>query len=624
MAENDSKIPLQVQTTANYNFVPIVDTVLMEHSSQNVKYSKIATEKNSGEIKITLKAETPIFVSDKDGEFFKGANNIETIPGSTIRGMVRGNMQILGYDKITNDIEDYKIYFRNMTGSSSGLYAGLKKHYNTVLGTETTKLKSKNNKKGGASISIPKNIKSGYLSCENGVYKIYPCEYMRVPYDHENLLSMTHTYLTSKDVWYNSDNDFSFTENSDMKKGKMLFTGKPVKNKHNARYLFTELDYYKEPVEISKEDILSYRIDYKMRARVNKEGKAFWGLPVENEEPKPVFYIRDEGQTHFGMTRFLRIAYKHSISDCIPEKHKSNEATFVDNILGYTNKGEGQDESFASKVYFGDFTAKTPIVTHQPFKSILGEPKPSFFPAYTKGGKHYSEEDVNIRGHKKYWLKDFKIPPQDGLKENVASTLKPLNKGSEFTGVIKYKNLSDEELGLLLWSLRLEKGCYQSIGMGKSLGMGRVLLNINTINQANNNYDFESFCNPFVDNSEDINTVVDDYVVKYKDFLKMAVTIEDNKPIKELMAITSTIIENIDNIRDMGLRGDKGKPYYMNKYIKQVKDEHKENVSQDENGKFNFDTFTAEKYSLVMTYPLQDINKIVELESIEDTEFKPK
>lgn len=630
MAKNNNQ--LKVQITSNYNFVPIVSTVLMEDSRQNVKYSKIDTEKNSGEIKITLKAETPIFVSNKDGEFFKGANNKETIPGSTIKGMIRSNMQILGYDKINNYIEDYKIYFRDMSGSSSGLYADVKKYYTNVLKVETEKVKSGNNKNGGTTISTPKNVKAGYISCENGTYKIYPCEYIRVSHKHKNLSSIEPTYLTSKNVWYNSENDFSFTENSAMKKGKMLFTGRTVGNKPNARYIFTELDYYTEPIEISKEDILSYEIDYKMRARVNKEGKAFWGLPVENEEPKPVFYIRDEGQTHFGMTRFLRIAYKYSISDCIPEKHRSNETTFVDNVLGCINKGEGQDESFASKVCFGDFTAKAPIITHQPFKAILGEPKPSFFSAYTKGGKHYSEEDVEIRGHKKYWLKDFKIPPQEDLKENVATTLKPLNKGSEFTGVIKYKNLSDEELGLLLWSLRLEKGCYQSIGMGKSLGMGRVLLNIDNINKTNNKYDFENFCNPFIDNKKDadIDTDIDNYIVKYKDFLKTALnrkgnkSIEETTPIKEFISITSTIIKNIDNIRDMGLREDKDIPYYMNRYIEQVKDENKENVSKDENGKYNFSPMVAKSYKLVMSYPLKDINEIIKLESAVDTEAKPK
>lgn len=48
---------------------------------------------------------------------------------------------------------------------------------------------------------------------------------------------------------------------------------------------------------------------------------------------------------------------------------------------------------------------------------------------------------------------------------------------------MRYKNLTDEELGLLLWSLRLEDGCYQTIGMGKPCGLGRMKLTIRELKE---------------------------------------------------------------------------------------------------------------------------------------------
>ena len=42
-----------------------------------------------------------------------------------------------------------------------------------------------------------------------------------------------------------------------------------------------------------------------------------------------------------------------------------------------------------------------------------------------------------------------------------------MKKGTTFSGTIRFKNLKEDELGLLLWSLLLNDGCYQSIGMGK-------------------------------------------------------------------------------------------------------------------------------------------------------------
>ena len=57
--------------------------------------------------------------------------------------------------------------------------------------------------------------------------------------------------------------------------------------------------------------------------------------------------------------------------------------------------------------------------------------------------------------------------------------------GTEFRGVVRYRNLSEEELGLLLWCLRLEDGCYQTVGMGKPHGYGRVKLTIRALREFN-------------------------------------------------------------------------------------------------------------------------------------------
>ena len=40
------------------------------------------------------------------------------------------------------------------------------------------------------------------------------------------------------------------------------------------------------------------------------------------------------------------------------------------------------------------------------------------------------------------------------------------------------KNLSDAELGLLVWSLCLDEGCYQNVGMGKPYGYGRMSVQV--------------------------------------------------------------------------------------------------------------------------------------------------
>ncbi|EAW36935.1 TIGR03986 family CRISPR-associated RAMP protein [Lyngbya sp. PCC 8106] len=146
--------------------------------------------------------------------------------------------------------------------------------------------------------------------------------------------------------------------------------------------------------------------------------------------------------------------------------------------------------------------SKTPVIPQ-----ILSEPKPSYFPHYLvqknavpKDLKHYASEPLEktvIRGHKLYWHKGSN--PQFKLKRNLdkrnksedsdtqTTLITPINKGVTFKFDIHFENLSDVELGALLWVLSLssdksqqletgktgEQYCF-SLGIGKPLGMGAV------------------------------------------------------------------------------------------------------------------------------------------------------
>ena len=103
---------------APYNFVPFhtkgasgadgtaqgqrVERVLVRYDSLEAlpRHDRIDPKLLTGEIQVTMTAETPVFVSDGNKEnphFFRGPNGEFMLPGSTIRGMVRQNMQILGF-----------------------------------------------------------------------------------------------------------------------------------------------------------------------------------------------------------------------------------------------------------------------------------------------------------------------------------------------------------------------------------------------------------------------------------------------------------------------------------------------------------------------------------------------
>lgn len=183
----------------------------------------------------------------------------------------------------------------------------------------------------------------------------------------------------------------------------------------------------------------------------------------------------------------------HYLHEGLPARHQElSKAKLVLDypraILGYADPRT--KESFRSRVSFENLEccneSKTPLKELGPIKAVLGQPRPEWYPGYVCDGKSYTEVGFRLRGYKQYWLKEFEMDIRSG-KTNVATFMHPLPAGISFCGVIRYKDLYEDELGLLLWSLRLEKGqgadedCYQSLGMGKPYGFGRVKLDIDEL-----------------------------------------------------------------------------------------------------------------------------------------------
>ena len=263
-------------------------------------------------------------------------------------------------------------------------------------------------------------------------------------------------------------------------------------------------------MELSDQDVLSYQEDWENRKNVL--GRAnFWALPRAGEE-KPVFYLRHEGHTYFGMSLFLRIGYGSALSQGLPQRHRDAQAEpgvdYPHGILGFA----GPEGAYRSRVSFGDLPALGQVKPEPPLGAVLAGPKPSYYPGYVAEGKNYAQEGFRLRGYKQYWLKEpGKVPAG---KEKVQSTLRPLPKGTRFRGVIRFQNLHEDELGLLSWCLRLDEGCYQSLGMGKPLGLGRMELHIDRLVETDPTelYSPENLCGPA---GADRTDRVEDYIRAY-------------------------------------------------------------------------------------------------------------
>lgn len=61
-----------------------------------------------------------------------------------------------------------------------------------------------------------------------------------------------------------------------------------------------------------------------------------------------------------------------------------------------------------------------------------------------------------------------------GIYETQHTKITPVKSGKTFIGKMRFENLSDVELGALLFALKLPEGCCHKLGMGKPLGLGSV------------------------------------------------------------------------------------------------------------------------------------------------------
>ena len=105
---------------APYNFVPFKEEKRVYSVSDTpTPHNSAADDLLSGEISYEFESKTPVFVDDgtNSHHFHKNAWGEYSIPGSSIRGLIRNNVQILGFSSFADDIDDYALMYRNVANS---------------------------------------------------------------------------------------------------------------------------------------------------------------------------------------------------------------------------------------------------------------------------------------------------------------------------------------------------------------------------------------------------------------------------------------------------------------------------------------------------------------------------
>lgn len=573
MGNNDKVV---YKSKAPYNFIGLENFVLdrCDDEEDLLMHDKYHEGLKTGSIQYEIEVITPLHISagtkesDKEKEDSEEENTRKevlftnplgqyVIPGNTIRGLTRYNASIFSFASVINDskekrdIENRHFYYRTFASKDSNI----KKWYSDTLGINLRQ-------RGGFRYTILERIQAGYIRKKGDDYVITPAvkignknagdEYRMQSYIpiHEwelrNLSVEGIYYLYKDDIKKEDYKDNSKLRKSSNKESYRPYSievrynvdeGKPkidingkfkgmlansnFINGKRHHYLIFDEDKNSAEIIVSKKlaDLYTQDLEYTHKCNAASkeiyEGKEYYALPKEGEV-KPVFYVKEGDKLIFGFTPYLRIPSEGDIYGGIPDVHKNYIGTdFADAMFGW--------KDFRTKLSFIDAVCEssTPDITKE-YEMMLAEPKPSWYKGYIKQRKDtlesYNTEGYEIRGRKFYWMKesiDTKGIEEQDKKEKLVTTMKCYAENTKFVGKIKFENLAEEELGLLIYSLKQgDTEGYFNLGKGKPYGFGKCRIRILGLFIENINEKYTSFISNYMREEK-----IDKYVDIFKKYI---------------------------------------------------------------------------------------------------------
>jgi CRISPR-associated protein (TIGR03986 family) len=500
------------------------------------RYDEYTAERHTGYFNVTLKTETPLFVRGmltvteqesgveirKNPNAFSVDNKLPLIPGSSLRGMIRTLVEIVTNSKM-HFVSDNKLVYRAIYYADA-----LANDYRRITAGVIS---------GKEYIYPSRQMQGGYLQkgeSESG-WVIQPA---KSPHgesialvDREDVLSagiaerptlktypvgikpatarIVHTGKEGVKLHIALANGISKKTDAGYESATLIISntvGKIGGRGSNRRW-------YPAIYEAAPETVDAIPISQQMWDDFIKDRDLNRGIANRKlENPGDVlFYLLDnKGELlFFGPTMFFRIPYEKNIGSLMPEsiRQKTSQLDYTEALFGYVSE---QDEKRTPSAYAGRISVTSAYVTPDsphydaPFDEtiipkILSSPKPTTFQHYleqpdeAKGLNgdvsklhHYGNAKAKIRGHKLYWRQLIQsakaVAETDPNKNPETSTqhtiMQPVRKDVQFAFKLHFENLTDAELGALIWVLTFGGAAEarHQLGMGKPFGLGVVKL----------------------------------------------------------------------------------------------------------------------------------------------------
>ena len=505
-SNGNSRYP-STPASASYNFVRLPSHVIpaefydgnFEGVTKDVMdaYRDHVTQTgtHTGYIDLTITTETPLFIGGPSKqedttplEFYGGQNN-PTIPGSSLKGMVKEIFKIVTassfrpYQRGTGlgDFEDRYLYFRDIASAIKPLKNYYAERMMTTLPC-------------GDGPSVPKAKPGFIIQTIDNNYFVVPSSMKKYSYLNNDGMErkMNAPSIDWTDKYVNIHTGAMRSKKSYMRITKPCTFGKRIPIPQSC------IESYADDKNRGTLDLLDKRT-----GKSDDAAKSY----TRCEDIKfvvPCFFTEKDGVVeHFGHGRYYRIAYDLKISDHLPnslEQH-NNGVDLCDSIFGY-------GDNWAGRVSFSDAHVQGTLkMCPSDYPHPLMGPNPTSFQLYLEQNvddhntyNHWGHEHASLRGYKMYWhqpLAKAKDWTRTAEEKEIKGTrkIRPVDRGVTFTSRIHFERLSDVELGALLMSLNLDqysggqRRTYYKLGMGISIGFGSVKLDTDvTIFDNNSRY----------------------------------------------------------------------------------------------------------------------------------------
>ncbi len=511
------------KATAPYNFIPLNKKVI---GAEIINQYKFYDDRYNGTIKCQLKTITPIFIGNDEinkaigGDSSQDFFNIEgkyLIPGSSIKGMLRTLVEIVSYSKLTQFNDEY-LYYRTFADENKTMRELYKRDM-----VEEYKDDKNNNKYNPIT-------KGGYLKKIGLNYYIIPAkEINNKSYHNVKIVDNDQNEVTVKVCENERKTGKPFSIHKLDNNEYLVISGK-INNKLSERVIH-EIGGIEKQILVTREDIISYREDKNRNVKIDLLKLA----DNENNYPDgvPCFFrvwSTENGtkRVNFGHTVMFRKSYNRSIGLSIKQENKIDIAEVMFGKI-YNDKSK---QGWKGRVAVTDAypNGKIKFETKQIIKT-LGSPKPTSVQLYIdqsgKNLKTYNDSDAQIRGHKMYWHrsgKNWAYETQEDINNrNIEQKIHPISKDNVFNFEIKFNNLSEIELGALLFVVDLPEGLAHKLGKGKSRGLGSVKisakLNLIDINERYTKI-FNEDLTSWEFGSKDTNDKIIEFKSAFEEFIK--------------------------------------------------------------------------------------------------------